>query len=383
MADEPKVYVTPLQDDVPAASPAEEPQTAPADPAPAADPAPSPAEPGDGISPEPERPDPPPKAEAEPHIQSEREKLISKLTGVEEEPPSEDDEAKPPPATPETAETPPPDADKDTPADAADQDMVELTNESAKTLKPAEYRRKVNRLITRIKEAAPLAEIGKDIIETCEKHQLDPADYRAWVALGLGVHVGDEAARTQLKQIAIKAGLVPASTTAAMPADFEAKLAQWEEDVDITPKVAKQLRAMFGKPNTPAPEQPNTPAPAAPAAPAAVAPVAPAADPAAQHKQRQDAGFARMVAVGERYKVKLGDARWKEIQPALSAALKARKALPEVWDTVYETEIERILVSAPKPRIGTPPLRPGSTPTPAKPVFKSARERLLHDYSTG
>jgi hypothetical protein len=372
------ITVTPLAE---TAEPVEAQDTAPS-PQPEAqapEAAPPAAEPVEGDSPETSAEPEQPKAAPPKPEKSLREALIDKLTGVEE-PKSEDDEEPTPPANPQDkAPAKPEDTPKDKPADPPE-DLNELTNETAKAMKPGDVRRKINRLIARVREATPLAAVGKDIIDTCEANGLAPADFKAWVNIGIGLQQGNPQAVEMFKGIAAKVGTAPEATP-VMPADFEAKLAELEEAVDISPKAARQLRALFGKPQT---EQPNT-QPAAPPKPNTQTPNAqtPAAKPQQAVDPRQ-VGLDAMVKVGERYKAQIGADRWQEIQPALSAALKAKGArAPGAWADVYESEIEKILARAPKPTTPDSNLRPGGQAGSSTPQFKTERARVLHKLTNG
>lgn len=332
---------------------------------------------GEGVSQDSAEPADPPKAEAKPEL-TEREKLIADLTGVGVKPPEGDDGAESP-ATEQDKAPEQPEGTKPETAPEQDADLVELTNDSAKAMKPGEARRKINRLITRIKQAEPLAAMSKEIIETCEANSFAPDDYRAWVNIGIGIQQGNPQALAAFKQIADKAGITAGNSTAQIPEGFEAKLAEWEENIDVTPKVAKALRDMFKSAAKP---------PASTAAPVAPTPIPqPAAAPAGQPAPapRPDArqiGYNRMLDVGARYKTKLGAAKWAEIQPALKVALKAKgDKSPEAWADVYEAEIEKIVATAPRPKVIQTGTRPGTQSGPTKPVFKSERERVIHEHT--
>ena len=363
--------ITPLEEPQAPSSTIDTPSSAPAAEAP-----PTPAS-QDEQSPATEvvKADPPP--EADPPKPSAREKLIAKLTGVGEEPEPESPEAEPPTPEPKAEGTEQPKAEK--PPEAPPEDEKEVTNEEIARMKPGEARRKINRLLQKNREAAPLVGMAKEIIETCEKNGMTPADYKAWVALGLGLQAGHPQALEHFKQLADRAGITAAP--AGMTPEFEAKLTELEENVDVSPKAARQLRALFG---AKAPAKAPTPAPAPAPAPAK-APQNPNTPSPEQQavQQRQQAGYSEMLQVGERYQKQIGEDRWKEIQPALAAALKARGAkAPEAWGPVYEAEINKLIAAAPRPaQVGTQ-LRPGTSPTAsAAPQFKSERERVIANYS--
>jgi hypothetical protein len=377
-----KIGFTPLDESPPPAS----------DEAP---PAPPPDESGEGISQEPEAPADPPKAESKPAPKTEREKLIAKLTGVEKDSPVEKKEPEPPPATePEdkAPEAPAEDSTKapETPPAKADDDLTELTNETAKAMKPGEARRKINRLITRTKTAEPKAAAFDEIVDFCTANNLSPADYKSWIGVAAGLQQQDPNAVEIIKNIANKLGLIPEPVAPPAPTltpEMLAQIQEWEDDADINPKVARKMRAMFGG------NPPAAPAAQPPAPPAAVTqPPPPARQPAPQQqvppeqlqaaKAAQD-GLAEMVAIGERYKATLGANRWNEIQPKLSAALKARGAKPPAaWAAIYEAEVEKILSKVPQVPPVKPGVQPGKTTAPATPQFKTERERLLHDFAS-
>jgi len=337
---------------------------------------PEPAKQAEGSSPPEPKPEDPPKAEDPPKPEpTARERLIAKLTGEDQEPkvesptPTED----PPPK----AEAPPEPKEPDAPPPAGDDDdLTELTNDTAGKIKPGEYRRKVNKLIARVKQAEPLAAVGKDIIELCEANQLDPADYKAWVEIGIGLQQGNAKALEALKNVAHKAGVIPAAAPAVLPADLDTWLDEQVKDLEISREAAKALREKFKATPPKAADPPPAPAP----------------QPRQQLPQQQPGVSpeymnARTRAVNEigriadEYEKRLGADRFAELEPKIQEALKARKGRhPDAWPDIYRSAVETELAKAPKLATPGASLRPGSAPSSSTPQFKTERERLLHKY---
>jgi len=335
------------------------------------------AEPVEGRSQESPAAEEQPKADPPKPEKTLREQLIDQLTGVEE-PKSEDEDEEPTP--PANKQDPAPAKPEDAKPEEIPEDLVEVTNDDIKAMKPGEGRRKINRLIKRLKDAEPYAQGYKEIVDTCAANGFAPDDYKAWVGIGIGLQRGNPQAAEHLKQIMAKAGMTVGA--AGPPPELEKLLSELEEAIDVTPAAAKKLRALFKA--APAPEQPRPAAaqqqqqqqPVQPQAPVAPNPNTP--DPA------RERGLTEMVDVGTRWKDKLGEARWKEIQPTLAAALKAKGNRPPAsWGSIYEAEIEKIVAKS-KPATLTSGLRPGGGQAGSStPSFKTERERVLHRLSSG
>ena len=337
---------------------------------------PEPAKQAEGSSPPEPKPEDPPKAEDPPKPEpTARERLIAKLTGEDQEPkvesptPTED----PPPK----AEAPPEPKEPDAPPPAGDDDdLTELTNDTAGKIKPGEYRRKVNKLIARVKQAEPLAAVGKDIIELCEANQLDPADYKAWVEIGIGLQQGNAQALEALKNVAHKAGVVPAAAPAALPADLDAWIDEQVKDLEISREAAKALREKFKATPPKAADPPSAPAPQ----PRQQLPQQqPGVSP--EYKAARTRAVDEIGRIADEYEKRLGADRFAELEPKIQEALKARKGRhPDAWPDIYRSAIETELAKAPKLATPGTSLRPGSTPSSSTPQFKTERERLLHKY---
>lgn len=314
--------------------------------------------------------DPPPAAD--PPKPSAREKLIAKLTGVGEEPEPESPEAEPPTPEPKAEGTEQPKAEK--PPEAPPEDEKEVTNEEIARMKPGEARRKINRLLQKNREAAPLVGMAKEIIETCEKNGMTPADYKAWVALGLGLQAGHPQALEHFKQLADKAGIIPA-VAAGLPPEVDAWLDAQVKDLEISTSAAAELRKQLGG--------------AARPAPAKVLPPAPAPAPARQPPQPSPISVAQNRAVDQidriatTYEKQIGEARFKQLEPRIMAELAKRKGShPDAWPDIYRSVVETEIAKAPKPAPITPAIRPGTSPTAsAAPQFKSERERVIANYT--
>jgi hypothetical protein len=338
---------------------------------------PAPAEPGDAApSEKPEDSAPPAEAE-KPDPQAHRRKLIAQLTGEVDPPKDEDppedqpaEQAKAPEETP--ADPPAPEAKKQEPEPPQADDLNEVTNDSIRAMKPGEARRKINRLITRYKEAAPLADLGREIIQACEKNGLSPDDYRAWVALGMGVSTGDENAIKQLVAFSQRFNQKPADPPPPAPADdTEAWLKKQVDEMNISPAAADELRKRLA-PKAPPPAQPAVP----PAAPQR-------RGPAPEYAAAQQRAYADLDRIEAEYEKKLGT-RWQEVKPRVIEALKAKAGRhPDAWGDIYRSSIEAELARAPKPPPIQPGLRPGTGASAGSgtPQFKSERERVIHSYT--
>lgn len=350
-------------------------------PAPVATPEPASQETGDS-QPTPTEPTPP-KAEVVPE-KSAREKLISKLIGEEEVKPSETDDEPVTPAATAPTDTVPTATDGNTPnskkqneppAPAPEDDLVDVTNDTVKAMKPGEARRKITRLIERVKTSESLAEGYKEIIDVCEQNGFSPDDYKAWVNIGVGVQQGDAKSIQALTAIAKKLGLSPEASPAMSP-ELDAWISKQAEDMEITSAAANELRKKLG------PAQK-----AAPPAPVAPAPVAPVAPP--QQQQTSDPARSRatqaMTRIADEYEKKIGSARFSELEPRIKAALAQRKGShPDAWPDIFRSVVEAEIAKAPKVVNVTTGLRPGTSTSPATPAtFKSERERIIHKYTTG
>lgn len=347
------------------------------DPPPAAEPAEAasaeaPAEPEASTSPPPDSEARDEEAESP---ETRRERLIDELTNAHDD---EATTAKPQPSdeTASAAQPPAHEPKAETPAD--DEDLQEVTNESVRAMKPGEARRKINKLISRVKEAEQMAAGYREIVELCQANGLSPEDYKAWVKIGIGLQRGDPTAIEAFKFIGQRVG---AALPAAGP-DLSAinkLIDELVDSVDMSEEAAKKIRDALGASATPA--TPAKPAPAQapvqPPAPPPAQPPAPSATPDAE-THRVHRALRELETVAQRYRQRLGDARWKEIQPALVEAMKPRASTPpEAWAAVYEAEIEKLLArGAAKPVASS--LRPSSTSGAVKPQFKSERERVIH-----
>lgn len=312
---------------------------------------------------------PPPKADAdEAHPDAEspetrRERLIDELTGKTDD----QEEAQ---QAPEGTEEPKPEPEAKAP-EPTDDDLQEVTNETVRAMKPGEARRKINKLISRVKEAEQLAAGYKEIVDLCQANGFSPEDYKAWVKIGIGLQRGDPQALEAFKFVGQRVGLTPGI-------DYDAVnklLDELVERVDVSEEAAEKIRAAIKAPPKAAQAPAQTPPPAPAPAPASPPPQPP---PAAQEQLRVQRSLHELERVANKYRQKLGEARWKEIQPALVEAMKPRASLPpEAWAAVYEAEIEKLVAKG-----GTKPaaagLRPSSTTGTAKPQFKSERERVIH-----
>jgi len=374
-ADEPSTLLQ-MGDKSPITPINEEPATPEPKPAESEPTPPEPAQTGEGSSPPEPKPEDPPKADDPPKPEpTARERLIAKLTGAEDDEEPTNVDADPAPETPPKAEAPetPPAPE---PEKSDDEELTELTNDTASKLKPGDYRRKVNKLISRVKQAEPLAAVGKEIIELCEANKLAPPDYKAWVEVGIGLQNGDPQALAMLKNVATKAGIMPTSVPATMSPELDAWLTTQEKALEIAPSVAAELRKRLGPPAAP-PAPPTAPTPQPPPTQRQQAP--PAANP---YVQAQTRAVKEIDRIADEYIAKLGDARFAELEPKIMVALKARKGKhPDAWPDIFRAVVAEELAKAPKLATPGQPLRPGSTPSSATPQFKTERERLIHKYS--
>jgi hypothetical protein len=371
MADDPNT-IAPLDDDskvvLEDAAPPPASEEAPADP--------KPAEPGEGVSPEPEPPAEPPKAEAEP-VQSAREKLISKLIGEEESPKPEETEVEPATAE-ETPKPPKAEEPPKAPEPPKDDDLKEVTNEDIKALKPGEARRKITRLITRVRESEPMAQGYKEIVDLCQKNGISPDDYKAWVALGVGIQQGNEAAVKDFASLAEKLGITAPVQAPAITPDLDAWLAAQTKDLEISATAAAELRKRLGA-APPAPAA-ATPAPTPAPRQAAPQPRQPVVDPVIAARTAATTEIGR---IADEYEKRIGVDNFKALEPRVMAELAKRKGKhPDAWADIYRVVVESELAKAPKLAQIQSTLRPrtGQAP-PATPEFKTERERLIHKYA--
>lgn len=336
-------------------------------PAPAAEPAPPTPASQDEPTPATEvQTDAPPKADDTPKP-SAREKLIAKLTGVGEETEPESPEAEAPPPEPKAEGTEQPKAEK--PPEPPPEDEKEVTNEDIAKMRPGEARRKINRLLQKNREVAPMVEMAKEIVETCEKHGMTPADYKAWVALGLGLQTGNPQALDHLKGLADKAGLSQLGLTP----ELDAYLTAQEKALEIAPSVVAELRKQLG---VAPPEAPAAP----PRQPRPQPSHQPPSDPVVAATQRANREIARLA---DSYEKQIGADRFKALEPRIMAALAQRQGShPDAWTDIFRSVVETEIAKAPKPAPINPALRPGTSPTAtAPPQFKSERERVIHQYA--
>lgn len=344
-----------------------------------------PAKPGEGSSPEPETQETPPKADEAPDVpKSAREQLIAKLISVDDVKPEPEKEPEPEAAAaekPEATETKTAEGEtkpEKAPESNKDDELTELTNDTAKAMKPGEARRKINRLIERVKDSEPLAKGYKEIIDVCEKHGFAPEDYRAWVHLGIGIQDGNEAALKEFATLATKLGILPEAAAAPeLPADLDTWLNSQIKDLEISPVAAAELRKKLGVGKE---------------APAAKPPVrqqqtqperqpAPRVDPLVQARTKATNELGR---IADEYEKKIGEARFKELEPRIKAELAKRQGRhPDAWPDIFRAVIDAEIARAPKPAAVNPGLRPGGSSTPAtKQTFKTERERVIHQYTS-
>jgi len=316
---------------------------------------------------------------------SAREKLISKLIGEEDVTPTTDDEPTPPEAiaptdkgtTPKPGDTPNSPKRTEAPAhdDDAEPDLTEVTNESVKAMKPGEARRHINKLVKKVKDSEALASGFKEIIDVCEQNNFTPADYKAWVDIGIGVQNGDPESIKNFAELAVKLGVsAPAATAAAITPEIDTWLNKQVEDLEISAASAAELRKRLTKP-------------AAPVAPPAVPPVqrqAPAAPVHDQVDPSKKRASDSMNRIADEYEKKIGTARFAELEPRIKAALSKRKGThPDAWPDIFRATIEAEIAKAPKTASVVPSLRPGASSTPASPQsFSTERSRVIHKYTT-
>ncbi len=391
MATEP-FHVTPLDDVAPVVTPPEPADVEPADDAvPAAEsaaPAATPDESGDGTPQAKETPATPAKAEEKPKVPTAREKLIAKLTGVEDK--TEETPSTPAAETPEVpaaeikqepaGEKPPTTADE---APLTDAELKDVTNDDIKAMKPGEARRKINRLVSRIREAAPLAEVMQETIKACEEVGLAPKDYRNWVELGIELQRGDNPkAIKALEAIAKRAGIIPAPATNAptMTAELDAWLTAQVADVEISATAAQEIRKRLGPVTKPAKVTPHERA--ATEEDVETPPAPPARRQPTPHQVASSRAVDKMATIATEFEGKIGKERFAEIEPRVIAVLASRKGShPDSWGDIFRSAIETEIAKAPRLKTIAPPVRPGPSSTPSKPVFKTARERLIHEHT--
>jgi hypothetical protein len=344
-----------------------------------------PASSGEGSSPDPAPEADPPKADPPPETKSNRERLIAKLTGEEDAAPPKAEEPETPAATepqakeptPKEGDTPKPDK---TPEPAKDEDLSELTNETAAKLKPGEVRRKINRLLERVKSSEPLAKGFQEIVETCEKNGFSPDDYKAWVHLGIGIQNGDEGAVQRFAALAEKMGITaPAAPT--IPPDLDAWLETQAKDLEISATATAELRKRLGLTGAPAPAAAPAPRPAPAPAPRQPQPQAPAPNPEIAIRSRATQEIGRLA---DEYEKRIGADNFKALEPRIMTELAKRKGKhPDAWPDIFRSVVESELARAPKPASVQGNLRPGGSSAPAsQPAFKTERERLLHKYTS-
>jgi len=341
-------------------------------------PASPPAETGEGDSPEPEAVAAPEPEAPAPKV-SNRDALIAKLTGVAEDEPAPTAEDEAPPEVPAEAPPKPEAVEKPkTPEVPVDDDLKETTNDDIKAMKPGEARRKINRLVTRYKEAAPLAAGFKEIVELCEKNGFTPDDYRAWVNIGIGLQQNDEAAIAKFAEVAAKIGITatPAEVAPALTPELDAWLAAQTKDLEMSPTAAAELRKRLSAAPAPTPaalatRQPTPP----PAAPQRTAP-----DPILVARTRATSEINR---IADEYEKRIGADNFAALEPRIMAELAKRKGKhPDAWADTFRSVVEIELAKVPKPAAIGSTIRPGGgNPPPAKPAFKTERERIIHQYA--
>jgi hypothetical protein len=274
--------------------------------------------------------------------QATRRKLIDSLTGVanekapeEEAEPEAKDDTEPEKATAAAPEKKPEDAEP------AHDDLAEVTNESVTKMKPGEARRKINKLISRVRAAEPFAALGNEIVQTCERHGFSAADYKAWMDIGIGMHLGDERAKAAFANLAKQAGIVaePPAPAEVLTSDLNAWLDEQVKDLEMSPGVADALRDKLKTP-APAPRQ-AAPPPAAPRQP--VQQIAPQRPWTPQDEQSAIGEIDTIMADFEK---QIG-ADYKTIEPRIMAELSKRKgrhphAWPDIVRSVIATERARL-----------------------------------------
>lgn len=320
-----------------------------------------------------------PKADPPKPEKSHREKLIDQLTDAEPAPEDDDEEAETPAATEQDKANPAPATDAPKPKqpdEIVPDDLVELTNDTAKAMKPGEARRKINRLIKRVKENEPLAQGYREIITACEKNNFAPDDYRAWVGIGIGLQQGNPQAIEALKSVAAKAGVLAAPAPVGLTKEMDEFITSQVKNLEMSEAAAALLRKQLSASPTPAP----TPAPAP--APAQQPPQQqPHADPMVTSRRRAEQAMDKITADFEQ---KIGAERYAEIEPRILTALKEHSgAHPDAWPSILRSVIAAEVAKLPKPAAVNPSLRPGRTGGSAAPTFKTERARTIHRLTSG
>jgi hypothetical protein len=294
-----------------------------------------------------------------------REEIIRKLTG--------EDADKPEPAAeaPE-ADKPKEEAKPEPKAGEPDEPIPDtpITNEQVTAMKPGEARRKINRLLDERTKLRPLAGMASEIIQECQKAGLTPEDYKAWVKLGLGLQTGDPRALKAVADLAVKAGAIQVPKAEDVDVSgLESALKKAEDDFDLE-HLRKEVAKLKEK------KQPVTPV-APPPQPM------PQPDTRAQQAEAHNRATAEIGRLADDYSKKVPAGDWEKLQPKIMSELaKFQGRHPDAWPAIFTAVVEKEIASIPKPAQVKPALTPGKTTSPARPVFKSERERAIHRLTT-
>ena len=309
-----------------------------------------------------------PPGDKKPDGPSAVEQFIRKFHGPEKAP--EEPKAEDPPAPPADDD----DADiNEVPLDRLEADADAAANDPSVPRKLAKKHKKV---LGRLKRAEPLADLGADIITTCETHGWDPKDYVRFMRLGARARTGDAAALQELRR---ELGADEMQTVAQRTwgVEDEKWLGQAIANGDIAAEKADEVRARFQ----------SAPPASAPKPPPVAAPPQPQQQPTAAPEDRAavERGKTEIRDAFDRHTTGLGEADKTRVRTELLAKLKSYgNRHPDSWGAIADNLTAGIVqrmraAAAPVKAPSSPPLRPGGS-TPATPAPKTAREGFLQKW---
>lgn len=277
----------------------------------------------------------------------------------------------PAPPSDAPATEPPETPDDKAPESEEDDDILKMppaTNEDFAGAKdPGKRRRAYNKARERLAESEPLADLGMDIITTCQAANWDPKDYVRTMQIHAAARRGDPAALAALRQMV--GSPAPAGNT--WKPEYDDWLTDEVGNGNLSLDMAKSIREKFKSHTVPQQPQAQQQAPQA---------------PTFQPQSQQPAGFTQaqvqrgnsaIAAARERCLADVNAADRQRIDDeAMKIVAKHKGSHPDAWGAIVENAINGVKGKYKAASQAAPirqTIRPTTQPTtPTAP--KSARE---------
>lgn len=304
---------------------------------------------------------------------SNREQLIAQLTAEKTKQTSAADESKP-----ETEEEAPAAETTEAPTETAPAEKVEAEvvpetdkNDSDEVFSEAELKgykprtaARIRSLLEERKQIAPVVQFGLNLLTDLDKAKIPPEQFAQWARLGIEIEQGTPGAAEKLVKMAEHLGYKAPAPAPVLDEDW---LTEQIVNGEISAAAAKGLRAKL-KAAAPVPKPVEPTKPAAPAQPAGL------------QRSEIDQATGQMEKIAGEYKTKY-PADFAKLHDMAIEKLKTHKGVhPSAWPHLFKEILNGIVVEQTKKQAtaAKPPLRPGTTSTPAQPQkFKSSREETI------